>query len=160
MRSLLTTVAAAMILSAALVFGEPFQFGSCASPLTAQKTAPTEPAPSRNHPSVVIPTKQRRQCELTLQINGRAILVTVPVSEPNTPVILGSPGAQIESCSAIQTNCVNLIVAVPTPQGGICCQREKNRPHLCASLDLRFLREPAWKLRLITTPVPASRVPR
>jgi hypothetical protein len=160
MRPLLATVAVAMIQSAALVFGEPFQFGSCASPQTAQNTAPSEPAPSPNHPSVVIPTEQRHRCKFTLQINRRAILMTVPVSEPSTPVILGSFDAQIESCSAIQTNCPNLVVAVPTPQGGICCQRKKNRPHLCASLDLRFLREPEWQLRLIRTPVPANCVPR
>jgi hypothetical protein len=81
MRPLLATVAVAMIQSAALVFGEPFQFGSCASPQTAQNTAPSEPAPSPNQPSVVIPTEQRHRCKFTLQINGRAILVTVPVSE-------------------------------------------------------------------------------
>jgi hypothetical protein len=158
MRPLVATVAAALILSAALVFGEPFQFGSCASPLTAQHAAPTLPA-VRDHSSATIPKKQSHRCKLKFHVNGRKIVTTVPISEPNTPVILSGPNL-IKSCGAIQTNCPNLVVAVPTKEGGICCQNGKNQPQLCSGLDLRFLREPEWKLRLITTPLSTSGVPR
>jgi hypothetical protein len=160
MRSLAAIIAAALILSSTLAFGEPFQFGTCVSPQTVQHTAPTVPAPVPNHSSAAIPTKQRHRCQLKLQINGRAIPVTVPISEPNTPLILSSPASQIKSCAAIQSNCSNLVVAVPTPEVGICCQNGKNQPHLCSGLDLRFLREPEWKLRLITTAVSTIGVPR
>ena len=160
MRMLAAIVAAALILSSTLVFGVPSQLGACVSPrLTAQHTAPTAPAPVPKHLSAAIPKKQYHRCKLKLQLNGRSIPVTVPISEPNTPVILSGPNL-IKSCGAIQTNCPNLVVAVPTKEGGICCQNGKNQPQLCSGLDLRFLREPEWKLRLITTPLSTSGVPR
>jgi hypothetical protein len=159
MRPLVATVSAAMILSAALVIGEPFQFDSCASRLTAQNTAPAVPAPSPNHPSARTPKDQRHRCKLKFHVNGRKIVTTVPISEPNTPVILSGPDLS-KSCEAIHSSCANLVVAVPTPEGGICCQNGKNRPHLCSGLDLRFLRGPEWKLRLITTPLSTSGLPR
>ena len=159
MRMLAAIVAAALILSSTLVFGVPSQLGACVSPrLTAQHTAPTAPAPVPKHLSAAIPKKHYHRCKLKLQLNGRSIPVTVPISEPNTPLILG-PG-QIKSCAAIQTDCPNLVVAVPTQGGGICCQNGKNRSHLCSGLDLRFLRGPEWKLRLITTPLSTSGMPR
>jgi hypothetical protein len=159
MRTLAVTVAAALIVSSTLAFGEPSQFGTCVSPLTARQTAPTVPAVP-NHSSATIPKKQSYRCKLRFHVNGRAIVTTIPISDPNTSVILGSPAGQIKSYAAIQSKCPNLVVAVPTPEGGICCQNGKNQPHLCSGLDLRFLRGRGWKLRLITTAVSTGGMPR
>jgi hypothetical protein len=160
MLTLAATVGVALILSSTLVFGEPSQSGTCVSPLAAQHTAPMVPGTAPKHSLAATPQKQRHRCKLKIVVNGRAMVMTIPISEPNTPVILGSPPDQSKSCAGIQTNCPNLVVAVPTPEGGICCQNGKNQLHLCAGLDLRFLSEPGWELRLIATPASTSGVPR
>jgi hypothetical protein len=163
MRLLALTVATGVILSSTLVFGESFQSGTRVSPLNADHTAPTVPVPLPNRPSAPIPKMQshhRIRCEVKLKFNGHETPdITVPISEPNTPVILDSPPDHIKSCAAIQTNCPSLVVAMPTPEGGICCQNGKNQLYLCKGLDLRFLKGPSQWLWLIATPVAKACAP-
>jgi hypothetical protein len=154
MCTLAFTVAAVLILSSMLVFGEPFQSGTGVSSLNADHTTPTVSAPPPHHPPVVIPKTQPHhviRCKLKIQINDEVVVITVPISEPKSPMLFNSP--HIRSCAAIQTNCPSLVVAVPTSEGGICCQNGKNQLHLCAGLDLRFLAAPEWKVRLLAAPV-------
>ena len=145
------TVAAVLILSSTLVFGEPFQSGTGVSSLNADHTTPTVSAPPPHHPPVVIPKTQPHhviRCKLKIQINDEVVVITVPISEPKSPMLFNSP--HIRSCAAIQTNCPSLVVAVPTSEGGLCCQNGKNQLRFCTGLEFIPKGQSGWRLWLIS----------
>jgi hypothetical protein len=155
MRMLADTLVAVLTLSSTLVFGEPHQFGTPISLLNADQAAPTVSAALPNQPSARIPPTQRPHriwCEVKFKSDVRGtsdFKVYLPI--PNERMTLtGRP--HIKDCASIESTCPSLVVAVPTPEGGICCQNGKNQLHLCAGLDLRFLTEPKSGFRLITMP--------
>ena len=144
------TVAAVLILSSTLVFGEPLQSGTGVSSLNADHTTPTVSAPPSHHPPVVIPKTQPHhvRCKLKIQINDEVVVITVPISEPKSPMLFNSP--HIRSCAAIQTNCPFLVVAVPTSEGGLCCQNGKNQLRFCTGLEFIPKGQSGWRLWLIS----------
>src|SRR5882762_861461 len=150
MCTLAFTVAAVLILSSTLVFGEPFQSGTGVSSLNADHTTPTVSAPPPHHPPVVIPKTQPHhviRCKLKIKINDEVVVITVPISEPKSPMLFNSP--HIRSCAAIQTNCPSLVVAVPMSEGGLCCQNGKNQLRFCTGLEFIPKGQSGWRLWLI-----------
>ena len=143
-------LATALILSSMLVFGEHLQASTGAVPLNAGHTAPSVPAPLSNQPAMV-PKKQdsrRILCDLKIAIKGRMSTdIKIRISSPNTTLELGSSN-RIKSCEDIQTSCPALVVAVPTSEGGLCCQNGKNQLRFCTGLEFIPKGQSGWRLWL------------